>query len=524
MGKESREINLAVANFRVALIKFNVENPERIIPVRKGFVLFLLHLAPRTQSSLFFIAALLCVSVRHAGAQRLGRSGEPSFPPGVSLIEEIPAEEFVPVGVRVRGVRIDWMEPRLAVEVVVGIGEGGAPARGWDNLMRDYPDALVVQLAEPFEAEDKTWSTAAPFEIFEAREPQKSSATFIVDPPDMGHMGHASQSDGAAPSLFAQRDHLAIGGILPWLYAGPSAEGGVVPPSVLGEGSSRVGLRWLGRAEDWRARLPRGTIRDRVMLSTVDPARGRTSLYLILNETGSRLGFDALGRWIEKAFAPERLLAVHAADLEARVTAGDWTLARDNHPARRKRVGVALILRPKRQGESINWLLVEPSRVSASSSRGDEPGAIVLRPLWPQPLAVAGWMSDPGPLKISDGASGPWIDIAFENPRPVETIRLIYAEADGFSVHFNPERLDLYLAGVTPGGSELHIPIDQPRGAYSTVRLPGGRVVSRLKIEISVPNRFGVPGAARLAGVQMFGPWDGSEPFASPYEVLHRRR
>ena len=232
----------------------------------------------------------IAVAVLGAGLAQAPRAAEPTMPPGVKLPRTLPAADRVPVGVTIKALEVDWTNPLLSARLELGLAADRERPVSWGRIDEDRPQSIRIQLAEPVRSE-RGWGLALKAELPRARRGRTGSPARgpRIDPPTV------------PTATQGPNDNVRVGGIAPWFFAGPRAEAGPQAVSPLGEGSSRVDVRWLGDAEDWRAQPPDFQINPIVLLSTFDPVTGLSVFYSIENQTGSRLALSYVTGWIAAA-------------------------------------------------------------------------------------------------------------------------------------------------------------------------------------------------------------------------------
>jgi hypothetical protein len=141
-------------------------------------------------------------------------------------------------------------------------------------------------------------------------------------------------------------------------------------------------------------------------------------------------------------------------------------------------------------------------RVSSAAPR-HRLDTIVSGRLWPIPLAPPVWEArSTGPERERTA----WLEMEVSGGRPVETIRLIFGSAAGWSAHFNPARVDVLIRRAGRSAFDPPIAIQDPSGAYSTIRFAQPTDVEELRLEFSRESRMGPIEPARLTAAQMLGP------------------
>ncbi len=448
----------------------------------------------------------LIVAIFVVEASVASADGMPEFPPGVTLASEFPGSKKFPIGVEIHAVEVDWTNPRLKARVVVGIEEDRGAAAAWNIIA---PNSLKIQLAQPIETENE-WVLDADVEIPDDKfaSPRDSKRKEVELNPEP-----ASTASLGSPEI---RDQVRVGGILPWFFAGPTADTDADPVSPLIEGSSRVGVRWLGHPPDWKERTPTFEFLDPLLLSFLDPLTGHCHFLLVVNRSNRRLPASHLTDWITASWPQRVWIAVHCLGPQTRVGMGAWRLGdsgTERAPQIRgvERLGAALILEKQTSEDAEDWGRIERSTITASSSIPNHPPeSVVSGLLWPVLLRPSAWVasqSSEGPKENS------WIEIALDRARPIESIRLIQASAVGWSEHFNPGEIELRWRDVQSGRLSEPLEILSADRPYNTIRFSAPKLMDRVRIEIKNPSKGNANSiSARLAGVQFIGPVGEGQP------------
>jgi hypothetical protein len=368
-------------------------------------------------------------------------------------------------------------------------------------------EGLKIQLAEPVWNENDSWEL--PLDAALAADPPSapSRKEFEIDP-----------EDHAAPDpLPPGQDLVRIGGIAPWFFDGPRIRADWEPVTPLRLGSSRVGVRWLGRPEEWAQRPPAEDLRDSFLLSTFDPLSGKSLFLLAVNLTNRRLPSSHLGGWLAAALDSRRQwLALHAIGEMVIVGQDQWRLGetattRAPMSGKIERAGVVLILDEVGPGELVDWARLTPASFSCSPTNPNlAPEEVISGRLWPTSVKPAVWMSATEGVRTGEP---PCIEIRLQEERPVTEIRLAYAQAAGWSEHFNPGKVRLRFEERQRTNGTPMIELNEIAGPLSVIRLAAPRMLEAVKVEFIEPTQMNLPSApARLAALQLLGPLDGPIP------------
>ncbi|MBI3737048.1 hypothetical protein HY256_11115 [Candidatus Sumerlaeota bacterium] len=425
------------------------------------------------------------------------RADEPVLPPGVGILDKIPAAGQIPPGVSVYALEVDWTDPMLAPpRIELGLESSGGPPALWGKIA---PDALKIQLVEPEET-DGGWELPLEVQIptGEAEEPARGRTA--IDPAP-------AESAPVAPD----RDQLRVGGICPWFFLGPTAAMDPDPPSPLIEGSASVGVRWLGHPGDWERHPAELDLKDQWLMSSLDPVSRRTTFFLVVNKTGKEIKRENLNSWIKAAFPrPQVWLAIHSIGPRVAVGMKDWRLGEtklDRAPTSGKveRAGALLILEKIKPGKPVDWTRIgQPVITTSATQPGYTEQAAISGPIWPLPLRPPVWMSGENPAGPD---ATPWFEIRLPQARPVRMIRLIHASAAGWSEQFNPAVLQLTLKEEDQSPFAEPIQIKKIVSDTTSIRFGDERKIQSVRIEFIRTTTIGpanIP--ARLARLQLIGP------------------
>lgn len=470
------------------------------------------------------LVALLALGVSLAGARD---AAPPPLPPGVSVVE-VPRADYLPPGVIPYALRVDWREPRLKARVVEGTSPDGSRPQSWDRLVGDR---LGIQLAEPVSDDAGVWSSALESVAPNPAEADGTSGASARTAKGRGAPGATIRFLTDLPITPASRpagDHFRIGGIVPWIADGPTPRADAEPVSPLSHGAARVAVRWAGRASDWRSRPPAEPLRSLMLLSAFDPYDGTSTFVLLANNTPERVESELFADWLDAAFAPEAWIAIHSLGAMANAGMGDWRMTgadftRPNFVANVERAGTVLLLEARATGDEIDWARLPGARMTSSApdfAAAPEPPD--FGPPWPAlfrsaaiasgtpgepPPVESGWV-DPRAGGRRDGPT--WLELEFEPPRRIRTIRLLHASALGLPRSLAPPAVRFVLSRAGELGPDAPIEVDRPEGDATAVRLPRDEDLSRVRVEFDVPASGGVAGGSfRIGGLQCLGPWDG---------------
>ena len=124
--------------------------------------------------------------------------------------------------------------------------------------------------------------------------------------------------------------------------------------------------------------------------------------------------------------------------------------------------------------------------------------------LWPAPFAPRVWISQPEPP-----AGGPWIELDLGAFRPVSRIALVWGSAVGWSGQFRPRRAVLKASLDSRADLQVIQDIRDPQGDVTEHRFAEPVPIRQLRLELPEPSAMPLDRRARLAAIQLWGPWDG---------------
>lgn len=481
---------MPVAHLNLELVLLQPDHQDSLVPYVPSIDWFsfpLKHLPiPPLLVRFFFL--VLCIE-----ASEVFAADKPSLPPGVSVLPSPPAAESIPAGVQIDAMEVDWTSPRLRVRFALGSTSEERPLpQLWSSFAREHPASVLIQLSEPVE-ESGVWRTA-------------QEAVGPGDDPAPSRRSNPARMDTrereAAPA--GSRDRVHVGGIAPWIVAGPALDASGEPVSPLIAGSGRVDVRWLGRPADWRDNPPNLRVGSHLILSAFDPTRGRTLFLLFSRRSAEFPSLRTLTPWVMAAFPSHFWLALHSEGRSAIIGQGEWRLGEEVPESKPDRVGAVMILEAAGDKDLIDWARGQEARFVASSALQDfPPENLASGLLWPVPMRPPVWSSQP---PLSGRPEIPWIRVDLRGGRPVQKVVLVYAGAAGWSPDFNPGEIKVSLL---PSGQREFEEIARMKGsekAYSLLRFPIPRPADSIKIEFPAPNRMDFPGPARLMAIQLLGP------------------
>lgn len=417
------------------------------------------------------------------------------LPPGVTLPQEVPGKTSVPPEVEVHSIEVDWTVPDLKVEVELH-GTDGSGAGDWDRVAAGDPSALKIQLAG--------------FEGGGRRGELEHAAGRMGGPRASSGGGSAVILDEAAAgdARFPRTDRALMGGIIPWTLAGPSTRALAGWDGALSSGGAWVGVHWLGTVGMWLDSPPKLDFPERLLLSTLNPVSGQGSFIVVQNRAGGLLDLGRLTEWIEAALPEHHLLAVHSRGGDSYVEQGTWQLQPANRESGVKAAGVVLILRRRGERDLRDIARGDGVQLEASSYEfAYAPDQVISGRLWPVAQRPPIWMS-----RQSEWREGktPWLALNFDRSRNVETIRLVHAPGTGWSAHFLPRSLSLVLTGSDDFAEAERIEIS-PQSPVSTVHFGRPRPLRGIRLEYTEPGEQGIPSAARLMALQVWGQGPGGD-------------
>lgn len=438
------------------------------------------------------------------------------FPRGVRLRPDLGGEVSGDLSADVSVLEVDWREHWLRARMLTGVTRPDTPALRWDRVEEK---ALIIQLAEPVEIEGRTGLAleCRPASSAAARRGRTRDRWDVEDGPPA--------SDSPDTRLISPtRDEVRIGGVLPWFFLGPAVTADPDGASPLVEGTAAVGVRWLGHPADWAESPPAFLLRDHLILSVFDPHTGMGYFALVSSRGNRPAPLSEMTQWVTEMWSPRSWIAVHAMGPHARIGRGEWMMTATGTPDSRSgmvppRIGAALALSMPAVGDEIDWMSMERVSIRSSSPVWGEGnhGAVKSGRLWPAPLGANVWT---GARSGDTVREPPWLEVRLFDPRQVRAVRLIHAEAVGFSRGFNvpAARLTLKPAGSAPA---VEIALEDLRGPMTTIRLtePISLETARLEFPPDGPTGL-IRTPPRLAGLQLLGPWDGTDaPGLAPTET-----
>lgn len=403
------------------------------------------------------------------------QTAAPELPPGVSPIKPT---ALLPVEFTAELLSVDWTHPRLRVSLQNGLPIGEDLPAAWDRATGPAAAgnrrALWLQLVEPEPKPDGGWRLALPI----GSEP---GLTDLAGPP-----------------------FVSVGGVCPWLPGGPAVAAEPEQASPLLDRGTLAGARWLGRVEDIDT-IGSMTLRRRCLVSWTDPARGQTRFASVLYQRPGEAQLDRLKPWLKAEARPGEWLAVHSFGEHALAGAGDWVLGGEKESRRAARLGAALRLESVEADDPIDWARQPKVSVRASSFEQAFPPAAVLRGLlWPTPLAPTLWMSRLG----SFAPETPWVELDLGGVRPITRVVVVWAEAAGWSARFNPRQGVLKLSADTATDLQTVAELGGPQGPLWVWESKEPRRARRLRLELPEPSAQEGDRRARVAAIQVWGPWE----------------
>lgn len=399
----------------------------------------------------------------------------PALPPGVRL-EPLPAPGRLPAKYHVEMIAVDWTHPLLRPRLLSGLPAGRPDPLTWGEVERERPDGLRLQLSEPLQAGGAhgAWSLALPL----AGAPLTGRPAFAITP------------------------------LCPWLPCGPPLAAEPEWISPLDATGAAVAVRWLGRLEDLDA-ITTMTFPERCLISLTRPETGRTRFALVVQESGGPIPVADLRAWLAAAAGPDEWLAFHASGPDAVVGTAAWRLSAPARPRRAERLGGALELSGAAPGDLVDWARLPGASASASSFEdGYEPAALIQGRLWPSPFAPRVWISRPAAGRPTETAA-PWVQVDLGAFRPVERLVLVWPVAAGWSAQFQPRRVTLKVSREQHPALETIQVIEAPAGFRFEYRFKAATQIRQVRVEMTDPSAMPLDRRARLAGIQLWGPWDG---------------
>lgn len=396
-----------------------------------------------------------------------------SLPSGVTV--EMAAG--LPLGFQAQILTVDWGNPLLKVSVASGLEREGFPAEAWARAEDKDPEALRIQLIEP-EQDGDAWRLALPM---------KAIAT-AADVP-------------VTPAV-------AIGSPFPWRVLDASQDDlrqSLLPGPA---GGLAVGVRWVGEASGLDS-LPDMALDRRVLVSWTSASAGRTRFALVVRTLPSAASLGDLKPWLREQLGPGDLLAIHALGDRAIAGMKDWRMSAPSDPRRIERMGGVLVLSPCHQGDAVDWLRLEGSRLECSSLEdGFFQDRVTQGYGGRDPLDPCVWIS----RAAEDGDSPQWLMAEFQEVRAITQVTVAWASMAGWSAHFNPGRVRLEATDKMDGQWETLAVFENVEGPVSLWRSESPRPVRQMRLVFERPSRMGLDRRARVALWQAWGPWDGVTP------------
>jgi hypothetical protein len=381
-----------------------------------------------------------------------------------------------PLGYAASGIEVDWNHPLLAARLIDAVVlDRENPPPPLDRAETDDPGVLRIQLAEPVEQEG-LWRPALP----------------LIAPGDAVPF---------EPSL----SWFALGDPGRWLPGGAAIASEPESASPLaGLHSARMGTRWSGMADGLEA-MPSLDFVAPLMISLTQPALGRTRFVTIERSLPGDGRLGELRAWLADSVRPDAWIGVHAMGEQAWVAMDGWRLVAPP-PRRIERLGNVLELRALRLGEPVDWARLPGAQVTASSWEGEFPPLRVIQGgFWPLPLDPQVWIGKPT-ARPDDEA---WLALELDPPRPVETIRVVWADAAGWSAEARPGHAVLEIKEGNMLRPEVVAEWAPPGGPVSDWRAGEAVRLSSARIRLPEPSSDPLDGRPRVARVQLIGPWDG---------------
>lgn len=407
----------------------------------------------------------------------------PLLPPGVRL-EPDPAPERVPTRYRIEMFSVDWTNPLLRVRLVSGLAPGASLPVTWESVERKRPAALRIQLSEPEEGAGRVWRLALP----------------LAGPAQPGDPAVAERR-----AAILKRPCFAITPLCPWLPAGAPLEREPEFASPLADSGALVAARWIGRVEDLES-LTSTTFPGRCLLGWTSPDAGRGRFALVAHESGGEIAVKDLLPWLVAATGPGDWLAIHSQGDDAAVGLQGWRLAGEGKPRRAGRLGGAIELDAVKPGDLVDWARLPGAAASASTfEAGCEPANLIRGLLWPAPFSPPAWISQPQ----AEGAEPPWVEVDLNAYRPVERIVVAWPAAVGWSGQFQPRRVTLKASLEQRAGLEPLKTVQSPEGTSWEYRFSAPTPLRQVRLELEPSDAMPLDRRARLAAIQLWGPWDG---------------
>lgn len=440
-----------------------------------------------------------------------------SLPAGIKLVDEQRLNRGLPPNYAAAGVEADWTHPLLQVSALASGNllqpDGTArrekpsssttPAIAWIRAINKQPDSLLIQLIEPHDAETTC------------------SLPVTLNTPGAKSLNRAS----VELSDFESVPHVQIGGLAPWVVAGPSVLAGPAPVSPLLNQSAHawMGARWGGRLSSID-QLGNLVFRQRILFSLTAPDGASTRFILLWRTDDARGSMDNCRAWLARQGPPQTWLVIHAAGPEAIVGMGEWRLGPASDPRRMERLGAAMSLRPSRAAnesgaiaDSVDWARLRGATWEASSyERAFGPWRLGSGNLIGDPFGPALWMSRPK-AKGSAESQVEWCMLKFSPPRPVEHVAIYWASCAGWDAQFNPAQaaLEIEVANATEPRA-IAVECGTAPVSVLAIGTRGPEMVRSIRIMLANPERQINPvPRARVMALQAWGPWDG-QTIANP--------
>lgn len=382
-----------------------------------------------------------------------------------------------PVGYQAQILSVDWTHPLLKVAVTDGLSDPAKVPEPWSRAEENRPQSLRIQLIEPIRKDD-LWGLAL----------------------ELAPLASASTGSETTPRV-------VIGALFPWQLLGTEEE----PRQALAPGPGSglaAGLRWMGRGDELET-MPGTPFSHRVLISWSKPLTGQTHFALVARTTPEPILMAELIDWLREQLGDGDRVALHATGQQAIVGMKDWRMTQASNPRRVERLGAILELSTRLEGDPVDWLRLKGSRIASSSrEEGFSPDLVTKTCDQPDPLAPRLWVSQP----TEAGQTPPWLLAEFDQIRPIQQVTMGWAQAAGWSAHFNPGRVRLQASASGNGPWKTLAVFEDIRQPVSQWRSDSPRPVRRLRLVFDDPSRMGLDTRARVTLWQAWGRWDGITP------------